>query len=121
ALQAADRDGFGPLVVARRIGPARGVILLDAAAPAGGLAGTVAGAAEYPGENIGVPVDHVGVVVTPCCDQPDVFGDWSMGRAGPLAIYDFVKVVRCTDISRFQNRLPPCGRRRFSFRGVQLR
>jgi hypothetical protein len=44
-----------------------------------------------------------------------------MGRTGPLAIYDFVKIVGCTDISRFQNSFPPLGRRRFSFRGVQLR
>src|SRR5260221_1447918 len=97
ALQAADPDGFGFL----------SVIFPDAPSPAGGLAGAVAGAAEDSRENVGVPVDHVGVVVTPCSDQADVFGDWSMGRAGPLAIYDLVKVVGCTDISRLQNRFPP--------------
>src|SRR5690242_15183374 len=78
------------------------------------------GAAEDPGEDVRVPVDHVGVVVTPCGDQPDVFGDWSMGRAGPLAIYDFVKVLGRTDISRLQNDFPPRGHRRFSFRGTRL-
>src|SRR5436309_122117 len=100
ALQAADGHGFGFFAV----------IFLDAPTPAGGLAGTVAGAPEYPGENVGVPVDHVGVVVTPCGDQADVFGDWGMGRAGPLAIYDFVEIIRCTDISRLQNRFPPAPR-----------
>src|SRR6266540_1169551 len=84
---------------------------LLSAATAGGLAGPVAGAAENSGKHIGVPVDHVGVVVTPCRDQPDVFGDWSMGRTGPLAIYDFVEVFGCTDIRRFQRilsvRTPP--------------
>src|SRR6266446_6671554 len=97
ALQAADRHGFGLLAV----------ILLDAPSPAGGLARAIAGAPEDPWKNVGVPVDHVGVVVTPRGDQPDVFGDWSMGRAGPLAIYDFVKILGCTDISRLQNRFPP--------------
>src|SRR6185295_4792248 len=101
ALQAADRNGFGFFAV----------VFLDAPAPAGGLAGTVAGAPENSRENVGVPVDHVGVVVTPCGDQADVFGDWSMGRAGPLAIYDFVEVFGYTDISRFQNRFPPTARK----------
>src|SRR6267154_1320176 len=112
ALQAADRDGFGLLTI----------VLFDAAPPARGLARPVAGATEDSGENVGVPVDHVVVVVTPCSDQADVFGDWSMGRAGPLAIYDLVQVLGCTDISRFQIRFPPRQRRhRFSIPGVRLR
>src|SRR5207244_10144354 len=45
ALQAADRHGLGLLAV----------VLLDAAAPAGGLAGTVAGAAENSGKDLRVP------------------------------------------------------------------
>src|SRR5204863_3615459 len=97
ALQAADRDGLGLLAV----------VFLDAPAPAGGLAGTIAGATENSGKNVGMPVDHVGVVVTPCGDQADVFGDWGMGRTGPLAIYDFVEILGCTDISRLQNTFPP--------------
>src|SRR6185369_13320208 len=45
-LQAADGDGFG-------LGE---VFVLDSAAPAGGLAGTVAGAPEDAGEHVAVPV-----------------------------------------------------------------
>src|SRR6267378_3292980 len=97
ALQAADRHGLG----------LRAVIFLDAPPPAGRLARAIAGAPEYSWKNVGVPVDHVGVVVTPRRDQPDVFGDWCMGRAGPLAIYDFVEIFGYTDISRLQNRFPP--------------
>jgi len=109
ALQAADRHRFRLLAV----------VFLDAAAPAGRLARAVAGAAENSRKNVGVPVDHVGVVVTPCGDQPDVFGDWCMGRTGPLAIYDFVKILGRTDISRFQNSFPPCQGCLFSFRSAQ--
>ena len=39
------------------------LLFLDAAAPAGGLAGPVAGAPEDAGEDVGLPVDHVGVAV----------------------------------------------------------
>ena len=56
ALQAADRDRLGLLAL----------VLLDAAAPAGGLAGPVAGAPEDAGEDVRLPVDHVGVAVAPC-------------------------------------------------------
>src|SRR6185295_1844472 len=69
AFEAADRDG----------------IFFNAAASAGGLAGTVAGAAEDAGEHVRAPIDHVGVAVATRGDQPDVFRDWRMRRAGPLA------------------------------------
>ena len=75
---------------------------LDPAAPAGGLAGPVAGAPEDAGEDIGFPVDEVGVGVAAGRDQADVLGDWGVGRAGPLAIDDFVKVVGIADIGGSQ-------------------
>ena len=78
ALQAADRDR----------------LVFDAAAPAGRLAGAVAGAAEHARKHVGLPVDHVGVGVTPCRDQADIFGHRRVRRAGPLAVDDFVEVVR---------------------------
>ena len=105
ALEAADRDR---LLLAFHQG-----LVLDAAAPAGGLAGTVAGAAEDPREDVGLPVDHVGVGVAPVGDQPDVFGDRGVGGAGPLAVDDFMKVVRILDVGRLQTELqaPGSGRR----------
>src|SRR5262249_24082757 len=38
-------------------------------------------------------------------DQPDVFGNRRVGRAGPLAIDDFVKIVRRRNISEFHSLL----------------
>ena len=64
------------------------------AAPAGGLAGTVAGAPEDPREHVGLAVDHVRVGVPPLGDQPDVLGHVGVGRAGPLAVNDPVEVIR---------------------------
>src|SRR5207253_6521989 len=84
ALQAADRDGFGLLEVG----------VLHAAAAAGGLARPVARSPEDAGEDVGHPVDHVGVAVATLRDHADVFGDGRMGRAGPLAIDDLVEVGR---------------------------
>ena len=82
ALQAADGDGLA----------------IHAAAAAGGLARTVAGAAENRGEHVRFPVDHVGVGVPALRDQADVFGNVGVGRTGPLAIHDFVEVVRVVDV-----------------------
>ncbi len=83
ALEAADRDR----------------LLLHAAAPAGRLAGAVAGAPEDPGKHIRLPVDHVGVGVTALSDQPDIFGDRRMRRTRPLAVHDLVEVIRIADVS----------------------
>ena len=88
ALQAADRDRLG----------LRLVFFLDAAAAARGLARTIAGAAEDSGEDVRLPVDHVGVGVTPGGDHADVFGNRRVGGTGPLAIDDFVEVVGVLDI-----------------------
>ena len=96
ALQPADRHRLGP--------DPRGVAaLFDAAAPARGLARPVTGAAENPGENVGLPVDEVGVAVASCGDQPDVFGNCGVGGARPLTIDDFVEIVGVRDIRWFQD------------------
>src|SRR5690606_30011766 len=93
ALEAADRDRLG----------LRAVVLLDPPAPAGRLAGAVAGAAEDPREDVAVPVDHVGVGVAAGGDQADVLGDRRVRRAGPLAIDDPVEGVRIADIGWLQS------------------
>ena len=89
ALQAADRD--------RRF--------LDAAAAARRLARTIAGASQNSGKHIRFPIDHIGVAITPLGNQTDVFGNWRVCGAGPLAIDHFVKVVWRRDISRFHSYL----------------
>ncbi len=76
ALQAADGDG----------------LVLDPSAPAGGLAGPVAGAPEDAGEDIGVPVHHIGVAVAAGGDQANVFRDRRMGWTGPLAVDNLVEI-----------------------------
>src|SRR5947207_2575701 len=92
SLQAADRDRLGLGIV----------LFLDAAAAARGLAGPVARAPEDAGKHVRFPVDHVGVGVTPCCDQPDVFGNGGVGGARPLAIDNFMEVVGVLDVCRLQ-------------------
>ncbi len=85
ALQAADRHR----------------LLLDPSAPAGRLAGAVAGAPENPRKHVRLPVDHVGVAVATRGDQPDVFGDGRVRRARPLAIHDLVEVVGRSNVGIF--------------------
>ena len=97
ALEAADRDRL-LLALDQRL-------VLDAAAAAGRLAGTVAGAAENSREDVGLPVDHVGVGIAPVGDQPDVFGDGGVRGASPLAIHDLVEVVGIRDVGRLQQKL----------------
>ena len=48
-----------------------------------------------------MPVDHVGIGVPLGSDQPDVLGNGGVGRTGVLAVYDFMKVVRVSDIGGF--------------------
>lgn len=80
-------------------------LALDARSAAGGFAWPVAGAAKDSGEDVGFPIDHVGVVVSPLGDKADVFGHIGVGRACPLAIYDLVKVVGIANIGRLHSRL----------------
>ena len=89
ALQAADRNRC----------------FLDAAAAACRLAWTIAGASQNSGKHIRFPIDHIGVAITPLGNQTDVFGNWRVSGAGPLAIDHFVKVVWRRDISRFHSYL----------------
>ncbi len=81
---------------------------LDAAPPAGGLARPIARPTEDSREDVGVPVDHVGVGVAPGCDQPDVLRYRRVRRAGPLAIDDFVEVGGVADLGR--GHAPPRGK-----------
>jgi hypothetical protein len=75
----------------------------NTAATTGGLARPVTGATEDSGKDVRLPVDHVRVAITAGRDHADVLGYGSMGRASPLAIDDFVEIVRVGDIRRFQN------------------
>ena len=84
ALQAADRDRLG----------------LDAAASARRLAGAVAGPAEHPWEDVGVPVHHIGVGVAAGGDQPDVLGHGRVCRARPLTVDHLVEVSRVSRVGR---------------------
>ena len=108
ALQAANRYRFGFDVPA--------FALLHAPAATCRLTRPVTSAAKNSGKDIGLPVDHVGVAVTPSGDQPNVFGNRSMGRTRPLAIDNLVKVIRCRDIRRLQTFSSVAGAtRRFAF------
>ncbi len=78
---------------------------LDAAATARRLTRTIAGASQNSGKHIRFPVDHIGVAITPVGDQTNVFGNWRVSGAGPLAIDDFMKVVWRRNISRFHSYL----------------
>src|SRR5258706_14381606 len=96
-LEAADRDRFGLGLV----------VLLDPSAATGRFAGAVAGAAENAGEDVRLPVDHVGVAITPRSDHPDVFGNGGMGGTRPLTVHDLVEIVGCCDIGGLQKPLLP--------------
>ena len=85
ALQAADGDRF----------------LLYPDPPAGGLTGAVTGASQHAREHIGVPVDHVGIAVALCGDQPDVFRHRCMGGTGVLAVHYLVEILWVLDVCRF--------------------
>ena len=72
---------------------------VDAAPAARGLAGPVAGAPEDPREDVGLAVGHVRVGVPALSDETDVLGDVGVGRAGPLAVNDPMKVIRVRRVS----------------------
>ena len=94
ALQPADRDR----------------LFLHASAPAGGLARAVAGAPENAGEDVRLPVDHIGADMVAVGDAANIFGHRRMRRAGPLAIDHFVEVVGIREVSRLHDAvfsLPP--------------
>ena len=80
--------------------------LFDAAAPARWFTRPVTGAPEDAGKDVRRPVHHVGIGITPCGDEPDVFGNRGVRRARPLAVDHFVKVVGLADVRGLQ-RGPP--------------
>src|SRR5210317_2265563 len=47
-----------------------------------------------------MPVDHVGIRVALGCNESDVFGNWRVSRASPLAIHHLVEIVGVGDIRR---------------------
>ena len=73
-------------------------LFVHAAAPAGGLAGTVAHAAEDSRKHVAGPVDHVCIVEAALRDQSDVLGDVGMGGTAPLAIHNLVEVIRIRSV-----------------------
>ncbi len=87
ALQAADRDR----------------LVLDAAAPTGGLAGAVADPAEDAGEDVRLAIDEVGFRELAERDQADVFGHVGVCRARPLAVHHAVEVIRVPGIRRLHS------------------
>src|ERR1019366_7275058 len=101
-LQATNRDRF-PGRAGGRVLALLGRRVLDAAAAASRLARAGAGASANAGGYVRLPVDHVGVIVAACRDQADVFGNGGMGGAGPLTVYDFVKVLWRANIGRLQS------------------
>ena len=78
-------------------------LAIQAPAAAGRLARAVAGAAEDCREHVRLPVEHVGVGVPALRDQPDVFRNVGMRGACPLAIDDFVEIVRVLNVCRFHS------------------
>ena len=76
-------------------------LFLNSAASAGRLTRTITGSAQDARKNIGMPVDHVGIAVAFFSDQPDVLGNWGVGRAGPLAVHHFVEIFRIVDVGGF--------------------
>ncbi len=81
-------------------------LFFHAHAPAGRLARPVARPPEDAREDVGLPVDHIGVRVSPLGDQPDVFRHRRVGRAGPLAVDNLMKIFRGLDIRRLQSHEP---------------
>src|SRR5690349_1084081 len=67
-------------------------------APARWFARPVACSPENRWEHIRLAVEHVGVGVAPLRNQPDIFGNIGVGRACPLAIDNFMKVVRVLNV-----------------------
>src|SRR5205823_5674587 len=74
---------------------------VDPGSAAGGLAGTIAGAAENGREYVRFPVDHVGVGVPPLSDQADILRHVGVRRTRPLTVHNLVEVVGIVDVGWF--------------------
>ena len=83
-------------------------IALDTPTPAGRLARAVAGAPQDAGEDIRLPVDHVGVGVAFGGDHADVLRHGRVRGAGVLAIDDLVEILGITDVGGLHAVLAPC-------------
>src|SRR5258706_1695388 len=81
-----------------------GFVSLQPPAPAGGLAGTVTGAPQDAGKDVGLPVQHVGVGVAPLGNHPDILRHVRVRRAGPLAIDNLMEVIGISGIGGFHPR-----------------
>src|SRR5262249_28853134 len=77
-LQATDRHGLA----------------VDARAATRWLARPIARAPQDCGEDVRLSVEHVRIRVPTMRDEPDVLRDVRVGRASPLAVDDFVEVIR---------------------------
>ncbi len=115
ALQAADGHGLGLGIELAMLGRA----FFHAASPARGFAGSVTGAAEDAGKDVGVPVDEVSVAVAARRDHPDVFGNGGVGGTCPLAIDDLVEIIGVCDVRGIQDQRPPDGDKRRAPTGSQ--
>ena len=89
ALEAADGDGLA----------------VDASAPAGRLARTIARAPEDAGEHVRLAVEEIRFGEAPLRDQSNVLGDVGVRRARPLAIDYLVVVARIRDVRRLHRSL----------------
>ena len=101
ALQPADRDRL-------RLDLFGIPALFNATATARRLAGTVAGAPENAGKDVGFPIDEISIAKAARRNQSDVFGNSGMGRARPLTVDDFVEIVGIRDIRRLQTFASNC-------------
>ncbi len=78
-------------------------LVLDAPAPAGGLARAIAHPPQNPREDVGVAIHHVCIGEAPLGDQADVLRDIGVGRTGPLAIDDSMEIVGMRGIGGFHS------------------
>ena len=75
-------------------------LFFDALASAGWFAWTIANAAQNAGKDVGLPVHHVRIGIAAGHDQPDVFRDWRVCRAGILTVDHLVKMGRISCVCR---------------------
>ena len=85
ALQPADRHGF----------------VLDTTASADRLAGAIADPPEYPREDVGLAVQHVGVAEAAERNQANVLRHVGVGGTAPLAVHYLVKVLGAVRVGGF--------------------
>src|SRR5690606_2567036 len=75
-------------------------LLLDPAPAAGRLTGPITDPAEDAGEDVRLPIQHIGRCIAALCDEPDVLWNGCMARARPLTVYDLVEVLGIGNVRR---------------------